>query len=298
MSLTKKIGISGAFVFSALLLVNAIDSRRFLENNPASQKSELQFKALTNDGDNVVNLSGKPLSAIEVKGLLELKLPGMIIVDIEQSPLSDFYQAFFGSELIYVSKDGQYIFTGNMLELAKERPINHTQLAMAKQDAKQAPMRADTIAQLNESDMVVFKAAEEKFVVTVFTDVDCAYCRKLHKEVPQLNEKGITVRYMAYPRAGIGSDAYKKLVSVWCADDKMAAMDDAKLRRKFGNFGKMSCENPIAKHYDMTRKFNLSGTPTLILSDGELIGGYLPADELLAHLSRKTSSKTEVSPGK
>ena len=83
----------------------------------------------------------------------------------------------------------------------------------------------------------------------------------------------------------------KKLVSVWCADDKMAAMDDAKLKRQFGNFGKMSCENPIASQFNMTRQFNLSGTPTLVLSDGELIGGYLPADELLAHLTRKENIK-------
>jgi thiol:disulfide interchange protein DsbC len=293
MSLTKKLGVSSAFVFSALLLANAMASRKDMEQAPVTEQKIAQLETLSTKSES--QLSAK--TAAEVKVLLEKKLPGMQISEISPSPLTGFYQAFFGNELIYVSNNGQYIFTGNMLELADGRPINHTQIAIAQQDAKQAPMRAETIAQIDESDMVVFKAKEEKHVITVFTDVDCAYCRKLHKEVPQLNDKGITVRYMAYPRAGIGSDAYKKLVSVWCADDKMAAMDDAKLKRQFGNHGKMTCNNPIANQFNMTRKFNLSGTPTLVLSDGELIGGYLPADDLFDHLSRKENDKVTKTSG-
>ncbi len=294
MSLTKNIGVTTAFVFSALLLAYAIDSRSTLEEIlPLTNKKHQSLK----ETNTLVN-NGGPKTAAEVKLLLEKKLPGMQIDDIEASPMAGFYQAFFGGELIYVSSDAEFIFTGNMLQLAKDSPINHTQLAMTQQDAKKAPMRANTLAQIDEEDMVVFRAEDEKFVITVFTDVDCAYCRKLHKEVPLLNDNGITVRYMAYPRAGIGSDAYNKLVSIWCADDKLAAMDDAKLRRQFGNFDKNSCENPIAKQFDMTRVFNLSGTPSLILDDGELIGGYLPAEELFKHLSNKQSKIVEVVSGK
>jgi len=299
MSLTKKLGVSGAFVFSALLLANAMESRESLADISIANTSVVEGKVAPQiDVLKPVNpLMNSLLSANEVAQLLEQRLPGIKIRNIEKSPQTGFYQAFFGSEVIYVSENGQYLFTGNMLELAEAGPINHTQLAVAQQDAKQAPFRAESIAQLAETDMVVFKAAKEKFVISVFTDIDCAYCRKLHKEVPLLNDKGITVRYLAFPRAGLGSDAYHKLVSVWCADDKMAAMNDAKLNRQFGNFGKNSCTNPIADQYKLTREFNLSGTPSLILSDGELIGGYMPADDLLAHLSRKTNQQIEASPG-
>ena len=285
MSLTKKIGVSSALVFSAILLANAIESRKSLDMKPATIEATL------------ISASKTHKSLSEVKLLVEQRLPGIQITDIELSPLEGFYQAFFAGEMVYISNDAQFIFTGKMLELAESGPIDHSQLALAEQDLKRAPMRAKTIAQIKESDMVVFKAKEEKFVISVFTDVDCAYCRKLHKEVPQLNENGVTVRYLAFPRAGIGSDAYKKLVSVWCADDKTAAMNDAKLKREFGNFGKKSCENPIAEQYNLTRKFNLSGTPALILSDGELIGGYIPATELISHLNNKSNKELETSSG-
>lgn len=279
MSLTKTIGVSGALIFSAVLLANGVNSRKSLDQETPTQITAADTSMVVHSIS-----SDNHKSAAEVKLHLENKLPGMQIDTIEQSPLDGFYQAFFAGELIYISKDGEYLFTGNLLELAGGRPVNHSQLAIAAQDAKKAPMRAASIAEIDESDMVLFKAKNEEFVVTVFTDVDCAYCRKLHKDVPKLNAKGITVRYLAYPRAGIGSDAYRKLVSVWCADDKAAAMDDAKLKREFGD---KVCENPIASQFNMTRKFNLSGTPSIILSNGEVIGGYLPAEELYGILSQK-----------
>lgn len=296
MSLTKKVGVTSAIIFSAALLATSIQSRKSMDaevtpaaNNVASITTATKVHQV--DPANVK-------SPQEVKLYLEEKLKGMQITDIEQSPLEGFYQVFYAGELLYVSNDGEFLFTGKLLELADGRPVNHSQLAIAKQDAKQAPLRAKAIAGIDESEMVVFKAKDEKFAVTVFTDVDCAYCRKLHKEVPQLNAQGVTIRYLAFPRAGIGSDAYNKLVSVWCADDRMSAMDEAKLQRKFGN---NVCENPIAEQYNMTRVFNLSGTPALILPDGELIGGYIPANELYAHLSQKAAAldaKVKATAGK
>jgi len=109
----------------------------------------------------------------------------------------------------------------------------------------------------------------------------------LHKEVPQLNAAGITVRYLAFPRAGLGSSAHKKLVSVWCAKDRQVAMNNAKLKRQFTD---ASCANPLDSHYQLTRQFGLSGTPALILSDGELISGYVPHEELVKHLESKNLS--------
>ncbi len=230
------------------------------------------------------------LSTEELVKVLEKKLPGVEISSIEKSPIEGFYQVFFDGQLIYLSKNGQYVFTGNLLELTMGSPVNLSQAAKDNEDAKMAPLRAELINDVNESDMVIYRAKDEKHVITVFTDIDCGYCRKLHKEMSLYNEQGITIRYMAYPRSGVNSDSYNKLVSVWCADDRQSAMDNAKLNRQFTP---RSCKNPVAQQFKLTRKFNLTGTPSLILSDGELIGGYVPVAKLLAHLNQK-----EAVPGK
>ena len=225
------------------------------------------------------------LSPEAIKALLEQKLPGIEISSVEPSPKQGMYQAFYNGQLLYISTDGQFLFTGNMLGLSGEQPMNHTEEAMSIKSAELSPERAATIDSIKEEDMVVFKADKEEYAITVFTDVDCAYCRKLHKEVPQLNARGITVRYLAFPRAGVGSSAYDKLVSVWCAEDKPMAMDNAKLKRQFSP---KTCPNPVASQYNLTRKLGLNGTPALILPDGELIAGYVPFEELHKHLKSKS----------
>src|SRR5690606_13363610 len=124
-----------------------------------------------------------------------------------------------------------------------------------------------------------------KAVVSVFTDVDCGYCRKLHKEVPQLNAMGIEVRYLAYPRAGIGSESYQKLVTIWCAKDRQTAMT----RFKNGeHVATSTCkDNPISDQYTLGDKMGVNGTPALVKVDGELIPGYMPADDLAKTLGVK-----------
>lgn len=245
-------------------------------------------KASQNSHKSVVKMAA-------LKEQLEEKLRGLEIKDIEESPVEGFYQVFYAGEVLYVKEDGQFLFTGDLLELAENAPINHSEMAVAALSAKQAPMRKEVLASMNENDMVVFKAEKEKHVITVFTDVDCTYCRKLHQQIGKFNDQGVTIRYLAYPRAGIGSSAYNKLVSIWCSEDRHSAMDDAKLRRKFGN---KTCKNPIADQYQMTRSFNLSGTPALVLEDGELIVGLPPIENLVQHLNQKASIEAaQATPG-
>jgi len=235
--------------------------------------------------------NGQQLSPEEIKLHLESKLEGIKITSVEPSPMEGVYQAFYSGQILYVSYDGAFILSGNLLGLSAEQPVNLTEAAVGAKAAERSPQRAASIASLSVEDMVVFEAPKEEYAITVFTDVDCAYCRKLHKEVPQLNELGITVRYLAFPRAGLGSSAHKKLESVWCSEDKKQAMNSAKLERKFSN---NTCENPIASQYQLTREFGLSGTPALILPDGELISGYLPYTELHKYLKRKSSQTIQA----
>lgn len=258
---------------SVWLFAGCSDNSQSVANSESNQKVISALESKQTD-----------LSADAIKVLLEKKLAGIEISSVEPSPKEGFYQAFYGGQILYISTDGQFLFSGTLLGLSGDEPVNLTDAAVSAKASEMSPQRQAAIASIKEEDMVIFKAEKEEFAITVFTDVDCAYCRKLHKEVPQLNAAGITIRYLAFPRAGVGSSAYDKLVSVWCSEDRALAMDNAKLKRQFSP---KTCTNPVASQYHLTRKFGLSGTPALILPDGELIGGYIPFERLQKHLQDK-----------
>ena len=187
---------------------------------------------------------------------------------IEQSVIPNLYQVMYGSEVIYVSADGKYFLAGDLINLDTRENISD----IAKQS-----VRLD-ILNAQDNKPVVFKAKDEKHVLTVFTDIDCPYCSKLHREVPALNAKGITIEYLMFPRAGLKSQSYKKAVSMWCADDNEQAMTDAKERKPIQA---KTCVNPIADQYNLAGAIGVTGTPALITKSGKLIPGYMPADRLV-----------------
>ena len=130
--------------------------------------------------------------------------------------------------------------------------------------------------------MISFPAkGKEKTTLTVFTDIDCGYCRKFHQEIPELNELGISVNYMAFPRAGVGSNSLDKYVSVWCADDQQDSMSRAKQRQAVSS---KTCANPVEEQYLLGRQLGVNSTPNLVTSTGELIRGYVPAKQLAQQL--------------
>jgi len=149
------------------------------------------------------------------------------------------------------------------------------------------PMAA--IDKLGEDSMIIFspKNGKVKHTITVFTDIDCGYCRKLHSAIDEYNELGIRVRYLAYPRAGIGSASYDKAVAVWCAKDRKKAMTQAKNNQSV-NSGK--CANPVAEHFEMGSKIGVRGTPALVLESGQLVPGYVPPQRLAAILEKDAAN--------
>lgn len=171
---------------------------------------------------------------------------------------------------LHVTQDGKYFVAGDLYR------INNTTLENETEKAKLAKIET-----LPESQMIVYKAKDEKAHITVFTDVDCGYCRMLHKEVPKLNEAGVTVRYLAYPRAGIGSEAYTKMVSIWCSADPKEWLTQAKLGAEIPE---NKCVNPVADQYKLGNEVGVRGTPSIVLGTGEFLPGYLPAAELVKHL--------------
>mgnify|MGYP005817048709 CR=1 FL=1 len=195
---------------------------------------------------------------------------------VQPSAIDGLYEVVFGSTVYYFSADGKHMLGGPMVELATRR--NLSALALQKVEREQfMPKRLSFLHDLRDADAIVFASAQPKYRVTVFTDVDCGYCRELHRHIDQYNAAGITVRYVAFPRAGVGSESFKKAENVWCAADRKAALTAAKAGKD--NPDKV-CKNPVADQFHAGEKLGVSGTPAILLDDGRLLPGYLPPEEL------------------
>lgn len=216
---------------------------------------------------------------------LQAAQPNLIVQSATAVEGQDLYEVELNSgEILYSTPDGQFFVYGSLFQATEAGLVN---LTAKRTDSK----RLSLLEALENDDLVVYPGkGDEKAVVSVFTDVDCGYCRKLHREIPRLNELGVTVRYLAYPRAGVYSDqkrtkftgSYKKLKSVWCDKDREAAMTKAKATGFIKE--NLGCEAPIEAHLELGAQFGVRGTPAIVLQSGELLPGYLPADELAKKL--------------
>jgi thiol:disulfide interchange protein DsbC len=197
--------------------------------------------------------------------------PDLPIEKITVSPMPNLYQVQLkGGRLLYASADGEFLLQGNLFQLQNGQATNLTEQFEQKAIATQ-------INNIPMEEMVVFAAKEAKTHITVFTDTDCGYCQKLHSEVAELTKLGVEVRYLAFPRQGVGSHGYNTLTSIWCADDPVDAMNEAKARRSVPN---KTCKNPVDKQYALGQAVGVQGTPTIILANGKMIPGYQPAQQL------------------
>ncbi len=234
----------------------------------------------------------------ELKALLESRLNKFEVEYIAESAIDGLYEVFSQGQLLYVTKDGNHLINGSLFNIT-DGIVNVSEETKQRIDELKYPLRRELLAKVSDQDMIVFAAENEKHRISVFTDVDCGYCRKLHREIEQLNDLGITVRYLGYPRAGIGSSSHIKLRSIWCADDPNAAMTRGKIDREFGTD---TCDDPLVDHMKLVRQFGLSGTPAIIFESGRLVPGYVEAPRLLRILNEdqaayaaKTNSQESTS---
>ena len=208
---------------------------------------------------------------------LQLLAPNMEPDYIVEAPLAGMYEVRFGSIIVYLSDDARFLLRGDLIDLDAGRNLTET--------ARQT-VRAETVSALGEANMIVFAPDAPKHTITVFTDVDCGYCARMHRQMADYNRLGIGIRYTAFPRAGVGSPTWEKMVSVWCAEDQHTAMTDAKAGRAVEP---ARCDNPVSDQYEAGRAIGVNGTPAIVLESGELIPGYVPPDELLGRLDERTS---------
>lgn len=214
-------------------------------------------------------------SAIKA-AIIKMK-PNTEVKTIKPSPISGLYEVKAnGFAAIYMSLDGKYLLTGDIYELQDGRPV---EVRSKELEGK----RKTAFDALKANDMVAFPAVSKvKSLVYVFTDIDCGYCRKLHQEISEINQKGIEVRYLAFPRGGMSSQGASKLQSVWCAKDKRGMMTKAKSGSELAP-APASCQSPVEAQFNLGDELGVDGTPAIFTADGKQIGGYLsPKDMAIA----------------
>lgn len=219
----------------------------------------------------------EPDSINQIEKKLEAMLPGSVKLNsVSETNIEGYYEVRFeGIEPLYVSKDGEYLISGDIYQITKEGLVN-------KSNARRDYQRASALEAIPEKELIVYEPNVVKHSIYVFTDVDCGYCRQFHSQIEGYLDLGIKVQYLAFPRAGPGSDSFSKMTSAWCSNDKKKAITDLKLG--FLVDEKVCSEHPVEKHFELGRSLGVNGTPSIITETGKLIPGYLPPEELLNQL--------------
>ena len=222
-----------------------------------------------------VFLISQPLAAADqdaaeqtIRQSIARVLPDLQLDEVTPSQMPGLYEVVIGQRLLYVTEDGRYLLQGNLVDLQQQKNLTEPRLNAIK---------ARAMSKVDEDTMVVFGPESAQHTVTVFTDIDCGYCRKLHSEMASYNDAGIRIRYLFFPRAGIDSPSYRKAVSVWCADDRNQAMTIAKTGASIED---KECSNPVRQHLALGQDMGVTGTPALVLENGSMVPGYVPAARL------------------
>jgi thiol:disulfide interchange protein DsbC len=213
-----------------------------------------------------------------IKATIAKKFPDVQVDNVRPSPMKGVYEVLMGSDMAYVSADGKFLIAGDLYEIDTRTNLT---------EASRQKARIDTLAKLDEREMIVFKPTTVKHTITVFTDVDCGYCRKLHSEISQLNEMGVQVRYLAYPRAGPGTEDWRKMEAVWCSKDRKSAITEAKAGREIKA---AQCAAPVAKQFKLGEQLGVRGTPAIFTASGDYIGGYLAPGQMIKELDRLSAA--------
>lgn len=238
---------------------------------------------LLSTGASYAEEQGNGLSDTSIKLFserLQKNFPGLKPDLVSKSPIAGVYEVIIGAKLLYITDDAKYLLDGRIIDLGRKADITTPRMNAAHLLALQ---------RLGTDRMIRFDPPKEKarYTITVFTDLDCAYCRKMHGQISEYNALGIAVHYLLYPRAGLNSPSYKKSVSVWCSDDRNAALT----RAKSGvDIPAKTCENPVINHMALGEQMGIRGTPSIVFPNGELVMSYIPPDKLIQMLAGSENS--------
>jgi len=230
------------------------------------------FSAMSaSDGSSLKTVTGGETEAL--KNALEKRRPGIKVDAVSVTPIPGLYQVVVGTQVVYMDLDAHYMLDGDMVNLLTAK--NYSEDAKFK-------IRLTVLDDLGEENMLVYKPKKVEHQITVITDIDCPYCRRLHNEMDEYMASNVEVRYIFMPLKG--SSDIKKTESVWCAEDKKLALDMAKAG---DDIETLSCDNPLAAQMEAARKLGVRGTPAIVLETGEMLPGYIPAKKLVAELRKR-----------
>ena len=213
---------------------------------------------------------GSPIAlADEVPAELAPLFPGLTAPQVRPAPIPGFYEVRVGAQILYVTTDGRFLVQGELFDVASETNLT---------EQRRASARVEAVEEVSEGSMIVFAPEAYQHTITVFTDIDCGYCRRLHREIDDYLKLGIRVRYLFFPRSGPATESWTKAQQVWCSPNRQ----DAMTRSKAGEVLAVPACNPspVQAHYDLGRDLGIRGTPAIISDMGELIPGYMPAADL------------------
>jgi thiol:disulfide interchange protein DsbC len=213
--------------------------------------------------------------------LIKLLPTGSKIEDLRPSPIAGIYEFTQGAEISYLTADGKFFIDGNLYDMKSRDNLT---------EALRTHARVALISSVPESEMMIFSPANPKYTITVFTDVDCAYCRKLHSQMAELNRLGIRVRYMFFPRTGPGTESWKKAEVVWCSANRNEALTRAKAGAAL-DMNKVCAPTPVKREYELGESIGVRGTPAIVTENGDYINGYMEPRELLDQLKELQVAK-------
>ena len=214
-----------------------------------------------------------------IKARLKTVAPEVKDAAVKKSPVPGVYEVILDLRQYYITADGRYLIPDGIVDLDSEGELSKANLNKAI---------ANSVTAVGDANMVIFGKKKAKHTVTVFTDIDCGYCRKLHSEMAGYNKEGIRIRYLFYPRAGMVSPSYQKAVAVWCDENRNKAMTQAKAGEELKP---VDCDNPVQDHMLLGKRIGISGTPAMILENGEVLPGYVPPKKLAAFLNERAKQK-------
>jgi thiol:disulfide interchange protein DsbC len=225
----------------------------------------------------IVLAADKPADSV-IRAAISKILPHATIDSINPSPIKGLSEVIMGTELYYASNDGKYIIQGgSLIDLDRRVDLSEERLK---------GIRLGMLSKVDQKDEIIFPASKERHVITVFTDIDCGYCRKLHKQIKDYNARGISVHYLSFPRSGVNTPSFFKAEAVWCSKDRKDALTRAKAGETLPP-GK--CDNPVRTEMELGEQLGVNGTPAIFLEDGTLLPGYIPPARLAAELDRLKS---------
>lgn len=224
----------------------------------------------------VLALSAQPAEADDSKARAAIAslVPQATIDSIGKAPVPGFYEVVLSGQVLYVSEDGKYLMQGMLFDVPTRTDLTET---------RRSTLRKTALADVSSDKKINFNPKQAKHTVTVFTDIDCGYCRRMHAQIGEYNALGIAVEYMFFPRSGPGTESWQKAVSVWCSDNPQQALTDAKEGKALDI---KQCPNPVEEDYALANRIGVSGTPMVYAEDGTQLGGYVAPEQMLQRLDQ------------